>query len=456
MTLPRRLGVVGAGTMGAGIAQLGALAGIETHVHDPIADALAAGIEKTRANLAKGAERGRWSAEDADAAAGRLHTAATLEGLEGCDFVIEAAPERLDLKRELFQALSAACGPDAVLATNTSSIPVTFLAPAAARAGERGRHALLQPSAAHAARRGDPRPRLERRGHRCGPSAGRGDGQAGDPGGRRARISCQPLRPSLLHRGAAAAPGARGHTRADRPDLPPRRRLPDGAVRADGHGGHRRRVRGREVVHRAELRRASLEAEPDPGADGARRPPRPQERARLLRLQRASTARPTRIPSSLAAARTARSRSPATARSRTGSRSADERPATRSSGKPARSWRSARSDCAPMLLCADRSLRAHGDPDAVGFNVVPPVEASQLVELTGPAQRAGRAALEPARLPRRVGRGRARAGARPDRHPARERGDVRGRREGVGSPEDVDAGLELGLNHPRGAVGWGG
>ena len=79
-------------------------------MHDPIAEALAAGIEKTRANLAKGAERGRWSKEDADAAAGRLHTAAALEGLAGCDFVIEAAPERLDLKRELFQDLSAICG----------------------------------------------------------------------------------------------------------------------------------------------------------------------------------------------------------------------------------------------------------------------------------------------------------------------------------------------------------
>jgi 3-hydroxybutyryl-CoA dehydrogenase len=125
------VGVVGAGTMGAGIAQLGALAGVETYVHDPVADALAAGIEKTRANLAKGAERGRWSAEDADAAAGRLHTAAALDGLEGCDFVIEAAPERLDLKRDLFARLSAIVAPGAVLATNTSSIPVTAIASAA-------------------------------------------------------------------------------------------------------------------------------------------------------------------------------------------------------------------------------------------------------------------------------------------------------------------------------------
>src|SRR5688572_21837999 len=114
--------------MGAGIAQLGALAGIETHVHDPVPDALAGGIEKTRANLAKGAQRGRWSTDDADAATGRLHAADSLEGLAGCDFVIEAAPERLDLKRELFARLSEVCGADAVLATNTSSIPVTFLA----------------------------------------------------------------------------------------------------------------------------------------------------------------------------------------------------------------------------------------------------------------------------------------------------------------------------------------
>src|SRR5215218_2607463 len=122
---PERLGVVGAGTMGAGIAQLGALAGLETVVHDPVADALERGMEQTRANLAKGAERGRWTADDADAAAGRMQAAASLDGLAGCEVVIEAAPERLDLKRELFESLSRICAPGTVLATNTSSIPVT-------------------------------------------------------------------------------------------------------------------------------------------------------------------------------------------------------------------------------------------------------------------------------------------------------------------------------------------
>jgi 3-hydroxybutyryl-CoA dehydrogenase len=117
--------------MGAGIAQLGCLADIEVFLHDPAAEALEKGREAIRANLAKGAERGRWSAADAEAAAARLHRAINLEDLAGCDLVVEAAPERLELKRELFAGLSRICGPDAVLATNTSSIPVTQIAGAA-------------------------------------------------------------------------------------------------------------------------------------------------------------------------------------------------------------------------------------------------------------------------------------------------------------------------------------
>src|SRR3954463_3899261 len=130
--LPNRLGVVGAGTMGAGIAQLGALAGIDTVVHDPIADALDRGMQQIRANLQKGAERGRWSAADADAAADRLDAASAVEELAGCELVIEAAPEKFELKRELFQKLGEVCRPEAILATNTSSIPVTQIAGAAA------------------------------------------------------------------------------------------------------------------------------------------------------------------------------------------------------------------------------------------------------------------------------------------------------------------------------------
>jgi 3-hydroxybutyryl-CoA dehydrogenase len=118
--------------MGAGIAQLGALAGIDTVLHDPVAEALEKGAAGVHANLDKGAERGRWSADDAALAHGRLTTAASLDGLAGCELVIEAAPERLDVKRELFERLSEICHPGTVLATNTSSIPVTQIASAAA------------------------------------------------------------------------------------------------------------------------------------------------------------------------------------------------------------------------------------------------------------------------------------------------------------------------------------
>ncbi|HEX6458159.1 MAG TPA: 3-hydroxyacyl-CoA dehydrogenase NAD-binding domain-containing protein [Thermoleophilaceae bacterium] len=131
--LPSRLGVVGAGTMGAGIAQLGCLASIETLMHDPVPGALERGEQSVRTGLAKGAQRGRWSEDDAREAGGRLRLCDELEDLADCELVIEAAPERPELKRELFERLSEICGEKTVLASNTSSILVSSLAAAAAR-----------------------------------------------------------------------------------------------------------------------------------------------------------------------------------------------------------------------------------------------------------------------------------------------------------------------------------
>jgi 3-hydroxybutyryl-CoA dehydrogenase len=122
-----RLGVVGAGTMGAGIAQLGCLGGYEVVLTDPDPNALASGADRLRAALAKGAGKGLWAPEEAARASGALETAA-FDGLAGCDLVIEAAPEDLDLKRRLFADLAETCGPETVLATNTSSIPVSEIA----------------------------------------------------------------------------------------------------------------------------------------------------------------------------------------------------------------------------------------------------------------------------------------------------------------------------------------
>lgn len=129
---PATIGVVGAGTMGAGIAQLACAAGMTARLHDPDTAALARGAESVAGGLAKLESKGRLEGS-ADAAAARLEPVGELAGLAGCELVIEAAPERVDLKRELLTALSAICGEDCVLATNTSSIPVTALAGAAAR-----------------------------------------------------------------------------------------------------------------------------------------------------------------------------------------------------------------------------------------------------------------------------------------------------------------------------------
>src|SRR2546423_15542139 len=122
------VGVIGAGTMGAGIAQLAMGAGAETFLVDPIPDALAAGADKVHAGLE------RWAAKGRQVDATLLHPAGELGALRDCDIVIEAAPERLELKHELFSALShEVVSEDCVLASNTSSIPITAIARVAQR-----------------------------------------------------------------------------------------------------------------------------------------------------------------------------------------------------------------------------------------------------------------------------------------------------------------------------------
>jgi 3-hydroxybutyryl-CoA dehydrogenase len=128
---PRVLGVAGAGTMGSGIAQLGAVAGLTTRLHDPDPAALERGIDRIRRQLDREVSRGRMGQPAADRARECLHPAAALDELADCDLVIEAAPESLELKRSLFESLSEVVSPECVLATNTSSLLVTAMAPAA-------------------------------------------------------------------------------------------------------------------------------------------------------------------------------------------------------------------------------------------------------------------------------------------------------------------------------------
>ena len=121
------VGVVGAGTMGAGIAAMSCLGGYPTRIQDPDAEVLGRARETAAAGLAKGAGRG-WSEDEAERAGALLTTVEGFEGLAGCDLIIEAAPERLDLKQGLFADLAAACGEGTILASNTSSLRVADIA----------------------------------------------------------------------------------------------------------------------------------------------------------------------------------------------------------------------------------------------------------------------------------------------------------------------------------------
>jgi 3-hydroxybutyryl-CoA dehydrogenase len=126
---PATIAVAGAGTMGAGIAQLACLTGARTLLHDPMPEALEKGVGRIHAQLERGVERGRLSTEDAERGREALRAAERLEDLAQAELVIEAAPESLELKRSLFAKLEDGIVSDrCVLATNTSSLLVTAVA----------------------------------------------------------------------------------------------------------------------------------------------------------------------------------------------------------------------------------------------------------------------------------------------------------------------------------------
>ena len=468
--LPSTLGVVGAGTMGAGIAQLGCAAGMRVVLHDPLPEALEGGVERVRRGLERWIEKGRISAD----AAGELEPAGALEGLARCELVIEAAPERLDLKRELFARLSEVCSDDAVLATNTSSITVTTLAGAAARpenvvgmhffnppplmklleviradqTGDRavavasatgeamGKTVILasdgpgflvnrcgRPFGAEALRLLQERVATHEQidricrlggGFRMGPfelmdlvgvdvgfevAKSFTELSFGEP-----RWKPSPIQSRMVAAGRLGRKTGRGYY-----DYPEDGALPAGGPAA-ARAGRRRRTHPR---HRGEgplaegLRGRAVEA-------GFRLPgvePR-WEDPEAVHLTIEAGARPPWSPG------------------------------------------------ASVRLCAGTSLAASGESGACGFHLLPPLDEVSLVELTRNQRTRPLTAEKADEVFRCLGF-----------HPewvADAPGLVLGRivcqlvneaafavGEGVGSADDVDAGLTLGLNHPRGAVAWG-
>jgi 3-hydroxybutyryl-CoA dehydrogenase len=133
MSSIQTIGVVGAGTMGHGIAQVSAQSGYEVILVDAAPEAL----ERGRTQIGKGYERlvskGKLAAEDRDQALGRLTTSGDLGALVAADLVVEAVVERLEVKTKVLSELDRVCPPETILATNTSSISITKLAGATSR-----------------------------------------------------------------------------------------------------------------------------------------------------------------------------------------------------------------------------------------------------------------------------------------------------------------------------------
>jgi len=127
------IGVIGAGQMGNGIAHVSALAGFDVYVHDIAEDRVRKGLATIDGNLSRQVHSGRISEEDRKAALARVRPAITVDELGVCDLVIEAATEDEQVKRKIFGTVCPVLRPDAMLATNTSSISITRLASASDR-----------------------------------------------------------------------------------------------------------------------------------------------------------------------------------------------------------------------------------------------------------------------------------------------------------------------------------
>jgi len=124
----RKIGVIGAGQMGGGIAHVSALAGFDVKLNDLSADRIKAGIATINGNMARQVSRKRITEEERQAALKRIIPAETFEAFGDCDLVIEAATEKEEIKRTIFARVCPLLKPDAIIGSNTSSISITRLA----------------------------------------------------------------------------------------------------------------------------------------------------------------------------------------------------------------------------------------------------------------------------------------------------------------------------------------
>src|ERR1051325_2546635 len=123
----RKIGIVGAGQMGSGIAHVCALGGLTVLLNDVSAPRLKEALATINGNMARQVSRKRITEEDKQTALKRISTVESFDGLADCDLVIEAATEKEEVKRKIFAELCPGLQPDAIVATNTSSISITRL-----------------------------------------------------------------------------------------------------------------------------------------------------------------------------------------------------------------------------------------------------------------------------------------------------------------------------------------
>jgi len=122
------IAVIGAGTMGHGIAQVAALAGFQVWLNDVDRESLARGVSSIEANLEKGIQRGKLTEDDRDRALQLIHGTTNLKECAAADLIIEAAPERLELKKDILRQLESASDHPFIFASNTSSLSITGIA----------------------------------------------------------------------------------------------------------------------------------------------------------------------------------------------------------------------------------------------------------------------------------------------------------------------------------------
>lgn len=128
------VGIIGAGQMGAGVAQVAAQAGLKVMLNDVSDDLVFKGVQSIERNLDRMVQRGRFKADERDRLVRRIETSSRLEDLSGADFVIEAVVEKEEAKIDLFQKLDRVCPPEVIFASNTSSISITRMGARTSRA----------------------------------------------------------------------------------------------------------------------------------------------------------------------------------------------------------------------------------------------------------------------------------------------------------------------------------